>query len=212
MPAKPKPTKADRPKKSKNHKRGICPQCGYIWQTTPEHYPHCPKELDQIAFIKPKTKTQMYKAALDRLCQLITTWRDGCKCVLEDVDGVHCGSVSQWGHVIPQNNGAFLVYELSNSFRQCDSHNLIHDKRNPDLYFSWYASKWGHKAKDMLNKAWRENVGIQWNETDYWNRLIELSDLYDMRYSFGSASLEDKIEAGFYGTIIRDAWIKEGKI
>jgi len=210
---KPKPPLKTKGKK-RGHIRGVCPQCGFIWETQPAHFPHCQKELDQIRFMsKPyKTKTQIYKMALDRLCQLITEWRDGCKCVLEESDGVRCGNVSQWGHVIPQNSGSFLVYELSNSFRQCNSHNMIHDKRNPDIYFSWYAAKWGHKAKDMLNQAWKENIGVDWSDVDYWNKLIELSDLYEMRYSFGTATLEEKVEAGFYGSIIREAWIKDGRI
>ena len=209
MPAKPKPQKQAKKKKSK---KVICIHCGFIASGTPEHFPHCLDQSYTVGFLKSKTKTQMYKSALDRLCQMITTWRDGCKCVLEDTDGGHCGDVSQWGHVIPQNNGAFLVYELSNSFRQCNNHNLIHDKKNPDLYLSWYARKWGQRAKDMLNQAWSDNIGIQWNETDYFDKLVELSELYDMRFSFGSASLEDKVQAGFYGSIIREAWIKDGRI
>ena len=210
---KPKPVRAAKKTKT-GYMRGICPQCGFIWDSTPLHYPHCGKELDQIRFrSKPaKTKTQIYKMALDRLCQLITEWRDGVTCVLASTDGARCGKISQWGHVIPQNNGAFLVYELSNSFRQCDTHNLIHDKRNPDIYFSWYAQKWGHRAKDMLNQAWKDNIGIKWSDEDYRNKLIELSDLYDMRWGFGNATLEEKVEAGFYGNIIREAWIKEGRI
>jgi hypothetical protein len=206
MAPKPKPTK--QPKTKKNHKRGICPQCGYIWQTTPEHYQHCQKELDQIAFIKPKTDKQMREYACDELCRLITIWRDGCTCV---INNSKCGQVSQWGHVIPQNSSSILVYELSNSFRQCDKHNILH-RFVQAPYYDWYKATWGNLAYKMLVHEWESNVGNHLNAEDLHNRLIELSDLYDMRYSFGSASLEDKVEAGFYGSIIRDAWIKEGKI
>lgn len=156
----------------------------------------------------------MYKEALDSLCRLITIWRDGCTCVLADVDGGKCSQVSNWGHVIPQGGSAFLVYELSNSFRQCSSHNKIHDDVNPLIYSEWYAAKWGKRALAMLSQA---QIDHRDNENDYStadlrNMVITYSDLYDMRYSFSSSTIQDKVEAGFYGSIIREAWIKEGRI
>ena len=42
--------------------------------------------------------------------------------------------------------------------------------------------------------------------------VITYSDLYDMRFSFSSSTITDRVEAGFYGSIIREAWIKEGRI
>lgn len=212
MKPHPKPT---RPPKGKKHRRGICPQCGFIWETTPAHFPHCGQELDQIGFMsKPyKSKIQIYKMALDWLCKSMVEWRDGVTCVLAEVDGAACSTVPNWGHVIPQGGSAFLVYELSNSFRQCSAHNKIHDKVNPEIYLEWYRNRWGALALKMLKQAQIDNRGgTNWDETDYWNMLIEMSDLYSLRFSFGGASLEDKVEAGFYGNIIREAWIKEGRI
>ena len=150
------PTSKKKPKKPKT--KGICPQCAFIFRGTPEHYPHCSKEIPVIVFRKNKTERQMYKEALDSLCQLITIWRDGCTCVLSEVDGSKCSHVSNWGHVIPQGGSAFLVYELSNSFRQCASHNKIHDDVNPLIYTEWYSAKWGRRALAMLNKAQIETL------------------------------------------------------
>lgn len=208
MPPAPKPTRP--PKGKKRYKIGVCPQCGYIWKTTPEHFLHCQKELDQIAFIVPpkKTKKQMYEAACDQLCRLITEWRDGCKCVINNKD---CGRVSQWGHIIPQNYSAILVYELSNSARQCDSHNIMH-RHIQEPYYNWLKGTFGATAYRMLFEAWEENRGKHYNERELFDKLVELSDLYDMRHSFGSATIEEKVEAGFYGDIIREAWIKDGRI
>ena len=151
----------------------------------------------------------MYKEALDSLCRLITTWRDGCTCVLSEVDGGKCSNVSQWGHVIPQGGSAYLVYELSNSFRQCSSHNKIHDDVNPLIYPDWYANKWGSRALKMLKDAQRHD---DYETAELRDMVITYSDLYDMRFSFSSSTLADKVEAGFYGSIIREAWIKEGRI
>ena len=154
----------------------------------------------------------MYKEALDSLCRLITTWRDGCTCVLANVDGSKCSHISQWGHVVPQGGSAFLIYELSNSFRQCSSHNKIHDDANPLIYTEWYRGKWGHRALEMLKQAQIDNRNFDYDTADLRNMVIEYSDLYDMRFSFSTATLEDKVEAGFYGKLIREAWIKDGRI
>lgn len=212
MKPMPKPTKADRPKKSKPKSKGICPQCGFIFQGAEQHFPHCQREIKVKVFYKNKTKKQMYEAALYQLCRLIAEWRDGCTCVLADVDGKACSIVPNWGHVIPQGGSAFLVYEPSNWFRQCSAHNIIHDKVNPLIYTEWYAATWGRQALQMLKQAQIDNRNHGLNEMDLWNKLIELSDLYDLRHGFSSSSIAEKVEAGFYGTIIREAWIKEGRI
>ena len=207
---KPKPGRA---KKAKSHMRGVCLQCGFIWDTTPEHFPYCPKELGDIRFrSKPyKTKTQIYKMALDQICRNLVEWRDGVTCVLAEVDGSKCSNVPNWGHVIPQGGSTFLVYEPSNWFRQCSAHNKIHDKVNPLIYTEWYRHKWGNTALEMLKQAQIDNRAVDWNDRDYFDWLIELSELYDMRHAFGSATIEQKVTAGFYGTIIREAWIKDGR-
>ena len=64
----------------------------------------------------------------------------------------------------------------------------------------------------MLKQAQIEHPIDTRTEDDLWNTLIELSDLYDMRYGFSVSTLEEKVQAGFYGPIIREAWIKEGRI
>lgn len=212
MVAKPKPTKATRKKSSKPKTKGICPQCAFIFRGKPEHYPHCGQELAPIVFRVNKTDRQLYQEALDQLCRLITTWRDGCTCVLSSVDGAKCSAQSQWGHVIPQGGSAMLVYELSNSFRQCSAHNKIHDKVNPMIYFDWYSETFGHRALKMLKNAQIQFRGVGHSEADLRNMVIAYFDLYDMRFSFSTATTQDKVEAGYYGQVIREAWIKEGKI
>lgn len=212
MKSAPKPARP--PKGKKRKKIGICPQCGYIWETTPDHFLHCQKELSQVVFITPpkKTKKQMYEAACDQLCRMIVEWRDGCICVLVGIDGGKCSTIPNWGHVIPQNGSAYLVYNLSNSFRQCSAHNIIHAQVNPLLYPQWYGMKFGNRAKEMLSQAQIDHRNEGLNENELFSKLVELSDLYDMRHSFGTATLEEKVEAGFYGDIIREAWIKDGRI
>ncbi len=210
---KPAPKPVRKPKGKKFKGKTICIQCGFIVRGSKgEHFPHCPQEFGTITVRTGKTDKQMREMACDELCRRIVEWRDGCICVLSGIDGAKCSQVPNWGHVIPQGGSAYLVYELSNSFRQCSAHNIIHAQINPLLYGKWYREKWGKTAYDMLEAAQRENTGKHLNAEDLHNTLVELSDLYDLRWTFSVATLEDKVEAGFYGHIIREAWIKEGRI
>lgn len=207
----PKPTRANRPKKSKNHVHGICPQCAMIFHSPqPQHERDCPQEIPVIMVRKNQTERQLVEMALDELCRLITIWRDGCDCVLQGMYGANCGGVSQWGHVVPQGKCKFLVYELSNSFRQCANHNGEH--RFVQLsYFQWYKKKFGTLALEMLDKARIDNPVCNLGIVDYYEKLNDLNGLYAMRNSV-SLELEHLIDMGYYGSIIREAWIKEGRI
>ena len=62
---KPKPVHI---KTKHKHQTGICPQCGRIFVTRPEHEEDCPKEIDVIVFRKHKTERQMLDAANEVLC------------------------------------------------------------------------------------------------------------------------------------------------
>ncbi len=154
----------------------------------------------------------MYEAACDLLCKMVIEWRDGVTCVLADVDGSACSIIPNWGHVIPQGGSAFLVYELSNSFRQCSAHNLIHDKVNPEIYLGWYGQKWGKLARTMLKDSQIEHRNQGFGVSDLKDKLGDLNVLYDLRFSFSGSSIEQLVEAGYYGEIIQGAWVKEGKI
>lgn len=204
---KPKPAKVI--KKKKNHVHGICPQCGYIFHAKqPEHYPNCPREIPVIMVRKNQTERQLVCMALDQLCRLLTTWRDGCSCVLEG-DG-KCSGGSQWGHVVPQGSSSYLIYELSNSFRQCETHNTMH--RFVQLpYHVWYQKTFGELALLMLDEARRNNVGYKFGIVELYGKLRKLNELYSNRYSV-DLDIESLVSRGYYGDIIREAWIKTGKI
>jgi hypothetical protein len=205
MPAKPKPTKE---KKTSKGRQIICYECATISRKVAEHSPNCTQTLGVKQFQpKPKkTDAQLYEAALDHLCRLITTWRDGVTCVIH---GEGCGSVSQWGHVIPQGSSTVLVHELSNSFRQSDTCNLLH-RRVQAPYYDWYKAKFGNLAYTMLIEAWKKNVGKKHTSNELRDMVIQYAELYETRYSY--LGLEDLVSAGFYGNIIKEAWIKEGRI
>ena len=208
---KTKPTKANRPKRTIKKITSICVDCGSWWRggkAFEEHDPECRHELPVITKNSRKTERQMYQEALDDICRKITTWRDGVMCVIH---GDGCGQRSEWGHVIPQGSCSFLVYELSNSFRQSDTCNQIH-RFVQAPYYNWYEAKFGSRAYKMLIEAWETapNGGLSTQG------LIELLpvyvEMYHNRYSMNGASLAELIAAGYYGEIIREAWVKDGRI
>lgn len=200
------------PKKAKK-RHGICPRCGNMWRGEVLHISGCPQDMPVKSYNKSRTGRQMICDALDVMYREFTTWRDGCICVLGEVDGAHCGGESQWGHVIPQGQSGFLVYNMSNSFRQCRNHNQEHT-RVQLTYFQWYRRKFGNTAMDMLDNIWRgySGTGHHFSTSDLLEMLVDINRLWDNRFSYGSATIEQKVRDGLYGEIIKAAWIKDGRI
>lgn len=160
---------------------------------------------------KTKTSRQKLILQLSDLCRQITIYRDACTCVLSKVDGVRCNDVSQWGHVIPQGESGFLKHSLSNSFRQCGSHNTIH-KYNQIIYLEWYRETFGNTAIKMLKDASQvtyHKFTIQdlIDRREEYKRMLE-----DLKRRIGFETMESMIVKGYYGEVIQKAWIKDGKI
>lgn len=171
-----------------------------------------PKPTKQAKIKKPKQKTNRQKLILEltRLCQQITKWRDGCICVLADVDGARCNNVSQWGHVVAQGGSGYLKHSLSNSFRQCASHNIIHND-NPLIYTNWYRETFGQKAIKMLEDASLITYH-KFSIPDLWEMRDNLERLIRNTVNMQGATRAELIAAGYYGEIIKKAWIMEGRI
>lgn len=203
MTPKPKPEK--KPKKTRT--KSICVECGTIWRGNDEvHEPGCRNKIKVITFRKNKTEKQMYEAALDHICGILTNWRDGgVMCVIHDYD---CGQYRNWGHVIPQGANAWLIYELSNSFSQSNTCNLLH-RSVQDPYYRWYKETFGITAYNMLIDAWKTKKSGR-NAHELFELLIEYVRLWN--YRFYAETIADKVATGYYGKIIKEAWIKDGKI
>lgn len=171
-----------------------------------------PKPVKQAKEKKPRQRTNRQKlvAEISNLCREITKWRDGCICVLSETDGARCNQVSQWGHVVAQGSSGYLKHSLSNSFRQCGSHNKIHNG-NPLIYCNWYRDKFGTLAMDMLETASKRTYH-KFSIPDLWYMRDNLKALLHNTNSMVGATLPEMIDAGYYGEIIREAWIKDGRI
>ena len=209
---KPKPApKVRGRRKAKPKVTSICVSCGSMWRggkAYEEHDPECTREHPVIVKNANKTERQMFSEALDYVCRELTKWRDGIRCVIH---GDACGRYSEWGHVIPQGSCSYLVYELSNSFRQSDTCNQIH-RFVQAPYYDWYKAKFGQTAYKMLVEAWRNAPKGGQSTQELIELLPRLVDLYDRRYAMNGATIEQLVEARYYGDIIREAWVKEGRI
>lgn len=169
-----------------------------------------PTKADRPKKKKVKTNRQKLILEISDLCRKLTTWRDGCICVLCEVDGGRCNDVSQWGHVIPQGASGYLKHNLSNSFRQCGSHNKIHTN-NQAIYLNWYRRKFGNLAFEMLTEASKKTYH-KFTVPDLWQTRDELKYLLDNIYLIEGTDISGLVFEGYYGSIIREAWIKEGRI
>lgn len=144
------------------------------------------------------------------MCRQLTIWRDGCVCVLSSVDGGRCNEVSQWGHVVAQGGSGYLKHSLSNSFRQCASHNIIHNE-NPLIYINWYRRQFGNKALELLEEASKITY-YKFSIPELWEMRDKMKSLIEQTPYMQGATMEDLVSAGYYGEIIKEAWIKDGKI
>lgn len=203
---KPKPIRERRSKK--NTLRGICSECGQIWESRPSHMDGCSGSGKVISVRKYRSENHLFEEALDELCRNITIWRDGCLCV---IDTHECNGESQWGHVVPQGRSNYLKHNLSNSFRQCRGHNGIH-RYIQAPYFLWYQKKFGKRAFEELENARLSFPVYKWRTVDMQERLTAYNKLWKNRYSFSGKPIEILVSEGYYGDIIKTAWKKEGRI
>ncbi len=202
--AKPKPTKEGRKPKSKSI-IGVCPSCGEISpKTDPYHGANCAEEFPVIYHTKKKTELQLIKEALDVVTRAIVFWRDGAQCVLKGLDGVHCGGIETWGHVVAQGQSGHLVYSLSNSAVQCQFHNGAH-RFDQYIYHKWYRLQFGYDAFEFLYAEKEAHRICEYNITDYKEMLYTYNDMYQNRYGV-PLEFSSLIANNYYGDIIRKAW------
>jgi len=79
------------------------------------------------------------------------------------------------------------------------------------IYHNWYRHKFGSRALDLLEDASKKTYH-KFTIPDLWEMKDNLKTLLDKSRQMSGATLAELIDAGFYGSIIREAWIKEGRI
>ena len=169
------------------------------------------KETREKKHKPSKPKRAILERQIEDMCKQIVFWRDACLCVEVDIDGVRCGGGIQWGHYIPRKQSRWLKYEIGNTFAQCRNHNNLHDKGAQTMGV-WFASTFGVDAAKAM-EAERDMHRGEKNKTvqeleDY---LASLDQLYQNRYTT-DLDLLSLVRGGFYGDVIRKAWLDEGRI
>src|SRR3990167_1424916 len=99
--------------------------------------------------VNKERERKVLEKRLEALVRHIVYWRDSCVWVERDMDGVKCRGVIQWGHFLTRHNAPALKYDLGNSYCQCASHNLIHDK-NDMMMVNWFMQTFGNEALNIL--------------------------------------------------------------
>jgi hypothetical protein len=201
----PKPTKGNRPPKAV--------------KAFKQKYGHSEKKTVKLnqgtsgkSTVKSIPTRKILVEQIEDVHHRLVHWRDGLQCVLRNVDGRHCGGGPQWGHVIPQGQSAYLRWNLSNVFDQCRDHNSIHT-RDQSTYHNWYIQTFGANAFDKLNTAKLLNQnGHKFYVDDLAEILSDLLRLYEEIYQYSNATMEQLVDAGYYGPIILAAWIEDGRL
>ena len=126
------------------------------------------------------------------------------------MDGQKCREGVQWGHVVPQGKSPKLVYDLGNVFPQCPNHNLMHYRKDP-MYNNWYTVQWGETAFNDLCMFLRENTGKKYSLVDLEEMICKYEKMLEEK-NYVNHNTKELVSKGYYGEIIRNAWMKDGKI
>lgn len=143
-----------------------------------------------------KQRRKKLEKQLEAASKELVIWRDGDKCVLSGMDGGRCNGVLQWGHLIPQKTSPWLVYAIGNTFRQCQSHNVLHYYRDP-IFGVWYASTFGAEAWRKISQEHRDHIKIARKIWELEEMLEHYQYMLDNRPALHTFDL--LVELGYYG-------------
>ena len=157
-----------------------------------------------------KPRRKILEMQLEAMVKQIVFWRDGSECVERGIDGGRCNSVLQWGHFIPRHQSRHLKYDLA-TFCQCGSHNYLHDKGAQTMGV-WFTQTFGATAAFEIDRIAREHANTkQPTIQELEDLLVYYDELYQGR-KFVKLELNSLVAAGYYGEIIKSAWMQDGRL
>jgi len=167
---------------------------------------------------KPKRKGRKVSSAerrkilckqLEGMVKAIIFWRDGQECVQKLDSG--CGNGLMWGHYIAQGQSAWLRYDLGNVFVQCGNHNL-RDYNGDKSYATWFNETFGTKAAKYMDlQKFAHSGGKQRTVQELEEMLTRYDALYQNRF-YVEFNIKELIREGYYGEIIKEAWLMKGRL
>jgi hypothetical protein len=174
-----------------------------------------PKPKPEKTSVKRRNKSQNRRKILEKqieeMVKLIVCWRDGATCVMNGFGG--CGNGLMWNHFIAQGQSHWLKFDLGNVHWGCGNHNLL-DYRGSKVFAIWFSETFGHQAMFAMEIERQSHTGANGKRSipELEAMLERYDELYQNRYMHGSDDLHEEVKGGYYGDVIRTAWIKEGRL
>lgn len=149
---------------------------------------------------------EILEQQVENIVKLLICWRDAQECVMKQIDGIRCGNGLMWNHYIPQGQSHWMKYDLGNAFWGCGNHNLLDKEGDPTLGI-WVQMTFGSNVVLTLQAEARIHSGnkLQRTEQDLEELLAHYDELYQNRF-YAPYDLPGRIEAGYYGEIIKGAF------
>lgn len=172
----------------------------------------CPKPEKQKRKPRPAklpTRYEILEQQVEDTIKLIICWRDSQECVMKDIDGGRCGNGLMWNHYIAQKQSHWMKYDLGNAYWGCGNHNLLDKNGDPTLKI-WVQKTFGTSVVLALQAEARAHSGnkLQRTEQDLEALRAHYDQLYQDRFFVGT-DIPSRIKAGYYGKIIKGAWVAE---
>ncbi len=170
-----------------------------------------PSKEKKVKRVPAEKRRKILEKQIEDMVKMIISWRDGQVCVMGEMDGVRCGNGLMWNHFIAQGQSNWMRLDLGNVFWGCGSHNGL-DKWGDPILGIWVQETFGAKAVLALREeAKRHANGKKRTEYELEEMLAGYDQLYQNRYT-ADLDLASLVVGGFYGQVIKKAWLDENRI
>jgi hypothetical protein len=160
-----------------------------------------PIKMPKVKRLPVEKQRRKLERQIEDVAKLIIAWRDGQECVLKTTDGARCGNGLMWNHVIGQKQSRWLRLDLGNIFWGCGNHNML-DFHGDKTLFIWYTKTFGIKVVEAMQSEKMSHAGQKYQLHELETMLAEYDELYQNRYYTRNDSIQDLVNAGYYGRIV----------
>ena len=169
-----------------------------------------PPKQKKVKKIPAANRRAILKRQVADIAKEIIAWRDGQQCVFRNMSGGMCGGQLEWNHIIRQSASPILALNLGNAVCGCRNHNFA-EKNGDGTTQAWYALTFGGTAWNDLRAAQEFYKGKNYREYELEEMLAYYDQLFQNRL-YVDLDLKSLIRAGYYGEIVKAAWVKDGRL
>ena len=156
-------------------------------------------------------KRKILEKQIEEMVKLIVAYRDGQQCVMRNFGG--CGNGLMWNHLIAQGQSHWLKFDLGNVHWGCGNHNLL-DYRGSKVFSIWFVKTFGIEVLEALETEKQLHRGASGKRSipELEAMLYHYTELYQNRYVYiGNGDLQDEVEHGYYGMVVKTAFRPRGQ-